>query len=427
MEFTGPIELVRDFAIALFIGALVGLEREKKKAAEGDQGLGGIRTFILFAMAGAIAAWLSRELANSWIFIATLAGVTTMVVAGYFVQVRRDQESAGLTTEIAALLVCLLGGLTLFGYPAIAVALGIATSALLAFKAPIHGAVQKIGPEDLYAGLKLLIASFIVLPLLPNRAIDPLGTLNPYKLWLLVILISGISLVGYVAVRALGSRRGTALTGVFGGLVSSTAVTLALSRQTRDAPARGGAREVLAAGILLAWLVMPGRILVEIAVVYAPLVPRLLAPLLAMMAVTTTLAVWLLRRGADGASATGQPEVRLSNPFSLTSAVRFALLFALVLVVVGMVERYLPTRGLYLVAGLAGLTDVDAITLTLAGRAQETGDLVTATGGIMIAAFANTLVKAGLVVALGATALRGRMIAAAIGIIAAGAVVLLLV
>jgi len=424
MEFSGPIEVVRNFAIALFIGALVGLEREKKKAAEHDQGLGGIRTFILFAMAGAVSAWLSSELGNAWIFIATIAGVTTMVVVGYFVQVQRDLASPGLTTEVAALLVCLLGGLTLFGYPGIAVALGIATSALLAFKAPIHGAVRKIGAEDLYAGLKLLIASFIVLPLLPNRTIDPLEVLNPYKLWLLVILISAISLVGYIAVRVLGTRRGTALTGVFGGLVSSTAVTLAFARQSMQRSARKGGLDVLAAGILLAWVVMPIRILVEIAVVYAPLLPRLAAPLAAMGIVTVGLAFWLLRRGA-GEQAPGESEVKLSNPFSLTAAFKFALLFTLVLVVVGLVERYLPTQGLYVVAAMAGLTDVDAITLTLAGRARDTQDATIATSGIMIAAFANTLTKAGLVAALGAAPLRLLLLTSAGAIILAGGAVLL--
>ncbi len=421
----GSPELIRNFAIALFIGALVGLDREKKKAAEQDIGLGGIRTFILFAMAGAISGWLSSELGNVWIFIATVGGVSASVIVGYVIQARESPAYIGLTTEIAAIVVCLLGGLTLFGYPGVAVALGIGTSAILAFKQPIHGLVGRIGSDDLYAGLKLLIATFIVLPLLPNEAIDPIGALNPYRLWLLVILISSLSLVGYVAVRVLGPGRGTALTGLFGGLVSSTAVTLAFSKRSREEAGHGDVGDVLAAGILLAWVLMFVRVVVEVVVVHISLLPRLLPALGVMGAVSLVAAGWFLRR--DAAARQGVPfegRVPLRNPFSLTSAVKFAAFFAVVLVVVKLVEQYLPGQGFYAVAGLAGLTDVDAITLSMANYAREGGDPSTAANAIVTAVLTNTLVKAGLTTALATAALRRRVVGATAAILAAGILVL---
>ncbi len=423
----GSPELIRNFAIALFIGALVGLDREKKKAAEQDIGLGGIRTFILFAMAGAISGWLSSELGNVWIFIATVGGVSASVIVGYVIQARESPAYIGLTTEIAAIVVCLLGGLTLFGYPGVAVALGIGTSAILAFKQPIHGLVGRIGSDDLYAGLKLLIATFIVLPLLPNEAIDPIGALNPYRLWLLVILISSLSLVGYVAVRVLGPGRGTALTGLFGGLVSSTAVTLAFSKRSREEAGHGDVGDVLAAGILLAWVLMFVRVVVEVVVVHISLLPRLLPALGVMGAVSLVAAGWFLRRDAAarrGGGVVVEGRVPLRNPFSLTSAIKFAAFFAAVLVVVKLVETYLPGQGFYAVAGLAGLTDVDAITLSMANYAREGGDPTTAANAIVTAVLTNTMVKAGLTTALATAALRRRVVGATAAILAAGILVL---
>ena len=420
------VETIRDFAIALFIGALVGLEREKKKSAEGDLGLGGIRTFILVAMAGAVSGWLSVQLGSPWVFAAALVIVAALVLAGYILTVHEGKASPGLTTEIAALVIYLLGGTVMFGYPSLAVGLAIVTSATLAFKEPLHGLVQKVGRDDIYAGLKLLIATFIVLPLLPNRTVDPFDALNPYNLWLLVILISTLSLVGYVAVRMLGQTRGTALTGIFGGMVSSTAVTLAFSKRSREAH-DGDLGDALAAGILLAWVVMFLRVVVEVAVVNAALLPRLIEPLAAMAAVAAVAGAFYLRRGATKSSrAVRESEVPLTNPFSLTSAAKFAAFFAAVLLLVALVKRTMPGQGMYVVAGLAGLTDVDAITLSMAGFARTGGDPTVAVNAITIGALTNTVVKGVMVATLGTAALRRRIGLATAAVLTAGLLVLLL-
>jgi uncharacterized membrane protein (DUF4010 family) len=418
------LTLARDFAIALFIGMLVGIEREKRKTSSDPVVIGGIRTFMLLAEAGAISAWLATHVGSAWIFVGGLVAVTGLVVAGYLANAREHPESLGLTTEAAAIAVYLLGGATLFGHPEVAVGLAITTSALLAFKEPIHGLVEKIGSEDLYAGLKLLIASFIALPLLPNEALDPWGALNPYQLWLLVILISSLSLVGYIAVRWLGQGRGTAVTAVAGGLVSSTAVTLAFARRSREQP-RGGA--LLAGGIVLAWVVMFARVLVEVAVVNRELLLPLAIPLAAMGAAAALAALWLLRGGSRATGPQAAGEVSLRNPFSLRSAIRFALVFAAVLLVVALMQTYFPGRGLYAVAALAGLTDVDAITLSMASCVRK-GECVAQTGvvSIIIAALSNTLLKAGMVLALAAPALRRPIVGATSAIGAAGLLALAL-
>ena len=416
------LDTVRDFATALLIGTLLGIERERHKQSDGDISVGGLRTFILFAMLGAIGGWLAKLLDFPWILVAVLLATLVAVVASYVVAARVQPDALGLTTELAALAICLLGAMVMLGHREIAVALAIAIAAALAYKEPLHGMVSRLGAEDVYAGVRLLAATFIVLPLLPDRAVDPWGALNPQKLWLLVLLISGLSLVGYVAVRLLGPNRGIPLTGLTGGLVSSTAVTLSFARQSRE---KGHARSVpaFACGILIAWGVMFLRVLATVLIVNRALLPRLVVPFLAMAAVTAGLAWAMYRRATDdGSAGSGVP---LTNPFSLTSAAKFAALFALVLLLVAFVQQNFPPEGVYVVAALAGTTDVDAITLSMSEYARR-GDVAVAVTAIVIAALTNTVVKALMVVGLGAPGLRRPILIGAAGIVLAGLAAVLL-
>ncbi len=421
------VTVIRDFLIALLIGALVGIEREKSKAVKGDLTFGGLRTFILFAQAGAVGAWLSQHFNTPWIFVATVTAVSAMIIAGYWVESRHDPEQLGLTTEIAALTVCLLGAVVMFGYPELAVVLAVLTSSVLAFKQPLHSAVAKLSTDDIYAGLKLLIATFIVLPILPNTPIDPWQVLVPYTLWLLVILISTLSLVGYVAVRWLGRTHGTAATGIAGGLVSSTAVTLSFARQSQvDTSAGAGA--ALAAGILLAWTVMFVRVVLTVAIVNRTLVAHVIVPFMAMALVAAAAAGIFYRRGLAGHAHLQQTaELPVENPFSLTASVQFGALFAAVLLVIHFAQTYAPESGVYAVAALAGLTDVDAITLSMSEFARQDGNLPMAAGAIAIAAISNTIVKCGLVVFLGSAAIRRHVTVATAALLITGAGSLLIV
>jgi uncharacterized membrane protein (DUF4010 family) len=410
------LDIARDFLVALLIGALVGIDRERKKANEPEHpSFGGIRTHILLALAGAASAWLSIKVSMPWTFVVTLLVVGSAIVASYLQQNRTHDDAYGLTSELAAIVVFLLGAMAVAGATGLAAALGVATSALLAYKQPLHGLVRRIDTQDLFAGLKLLIASFIVLPLLPDRAIDPWDAINPYKLWLLVIMISALSLAGYVAVRWLGSAHGAVLTGAAGGLVSSTATTLAFARSSRS---DGGNANALAAGVLLSWLVMFARVAVIVGIVNRALLAASWLPLAAMAAVTASFAAWHYRAGLSGARRGAA--LAIANPFSLAAAARFGGLFAVVLLIVELTRRHGPAGSLYVVAALAGSVDVDAIILSMADAAPTGSELASTGIAVAVAVVANTLVKCGMVLALGAPALKQRVGVATVAVLAAG-------
>lgn len=412
---------VWNFATALLIGALLGIERERHKREHDEQTIGGLRTFILFALIGALGGWLTLALDSAWILAAALLAALAPVLAGYVISARTQPDSLGLTTELAAVAACLLGAMTTLGYRGLAVGLGVMVAAVLAYKQPLHGIVNRLDREDIFAGLRLLIATFIVLPLLPNHPVDPWGALNPRSLWVLVLLISSLSLVGYVATRLLGANRGIPLTGITGGLVSSTAVTLSFARQSRDA-AYASATPALASGILLAWTVMFVRVIVEVMVVNRTLLAPLAVPFGIMASVSAALALYLRSRTGRSVQVEGVP---LRNPFSLTAAAKFAAFFALVLLIVKLVQTYAPDEGIYFVAALAGTTDVDAITLSMAQFARD-GAATIAAHAITIATLTNTVVKAIMVAVLGSAELRRPVLAATVAILAAGTGTLLL-
>ncbi len=409
------LDTVRDFATALLIGMLLGIERERHKQADQDASVGGLRTFILFALLGALGAWLTMQLDFPWILVAVVLATLVAVVASYVLAARAQPDALGLTTELAAIAICLLGAMVMFGHREIAVALTIAIAAVLAYKQPLHSMVSQLDAEDIYAGVRLLAATFIVLPLLPDRTVDPWGALNPHKLWLLVLLISGISLVGYVAVRLLGQNRGIPLTGLTGGLVSSTAVTLSFARQSGDRGVQARAAPAFACGILIAWSVMFLRVLAMVLIVNRGLLSQLAVPFLAMAAVAAGVAWLMYSRVADDGAKGAVP---LQNPFSLTSAAKFAALFAAVLLVVAIVQQNFPPEGVYFVAALAGTTDVDAITLSMADYARQ--DAGVAVHAIAIAALSNTVVKTLMVVTLGAASLRRPVLIGAAAVVLAG-------
>ncbi|MCM2310116.1 MAG: MgtC/SapB family protein [Steroidobacteraceae bacterium] len=416
------LQAVWNFATALLIGALLGIERERHKREHGEQAIGGLRTFILFALLGALGGWLTLVLETPWILAAALIASLAPVLAGYVIAARTQPDSLGLTTELAAVAVFLLGAMTTLGYRELAVGLGVTVAAVLAYKQPLHGLVQRLDRDDVYAGLRLLIATFIVLPLLPDEPIDPWGALRPQSLWMLVLLISTLSLVGYVATRLLGAHRGIPLTGLTGGLVSSTAVTLAFARQSRD-PAYRHAASALASGILLAWAVMFVRVIIEVLVVNRALLGAVLGPF-AAMAASATVAAWYLRRRAGVAERTAG--VPLTNPFSLRAATKFAAFFALVLLVVKLVQTYAPGHGVYFVAALAGTTDVDAITLSMAQYARS-GSTQVAVQAITVAALTNTVVKTVIAGVLGDARLRRPVLVAAGLVLASGGLALAMV
>jgi uncharacterized membrane protein (DUF4010 family) len=411
-----------DFGAALLLGAMFGLERERR-IADGDVGTAGLRSFVLVTQIGAAAGYLGQKLAMAWILPAAIVAVASLVIVGYLAALRARPQSVGLTTELAAICACVLGALATTGHRELAVALGVITAALLAYKESLHDAVARIPKDDVRGAMRLLLATFLVLPLLPNEPLlhdEPWRAVNLYKLWLLVLLISGMSFVGYVVSRLLGPGRGIVVTAITGGAVSSTAATLAFVKQSRE---NEGAARTLAAGILIAWTVMFVRVLITATVVNPQMLVPLLAPCLGMAA-ACVLVAFLGTRGAEKSAA---PDVPVKNPFSLVSAGKFALLFGVVQLLVAFAQKYLPGTGTYVVAAVAGLTDVDAITLSMSeeARGDEEGGVGVAVIAIVIAAFSNTLVKTGIAIATGRGLARIVGLGAA-AIVAAGIAALLL-
>jgi uncharacterized membrane protein (DUF4010 family) len=393
-----------DLGLALAAGLLVGLEREQSRDPDGKGGsfLGGVRTYPLFALLGALSVLVGAA-TTVWIPVAALLGLAAFLAVSFAADVRAGSDR-GLTSESAALVTFMLGALAASDrvIPApsergvVVGATAVVVTFLLSSKPRLHGLVQRVSPDDLYATIKFLIVAVVILPLLPNRPLGPLQVINPFNVGLMVVLIAGLSFVGYVAQRMLGAGKGLVLTALLGGLVSSTAVTLAFANRARR---EGSLAPMAAVAIVLASVVMFGRVLVEVAVVHPPLLRSVAAPLAAMAAGGVIAAVVMRRR-------TSAEE----KPFELGAAVKMAVLFAGVLLVSKAAQTWAGSRGLYLAAVLGGTTDVDAITLSTANLARDGLEPRVATATILLGVATNTAVKAGIAAVVGGARL-GRIVA----------------
>jgi uncharacterized membrane protein (DUF4010 family) len=413
-----PALLFARFAAALAVGLLVGLQREyaksedsRRKQDEGDVGardlFAGVRTFALIGLSGALAAHASGALESALVFAAALVVFGGFLAVAYLGGIRAGE--IGMTTEAAAFVVFLAGALCVWGHLALAAAVAVATTALLALKPFSKRLVTEIDREDVAATLKFAALAALVLPVLPRAPLGPppFDAVTPFKVGLMAVFISGLSFVGYVLIQLVGARRGVGLTGVLGGIVSSTAVTLTLAERSRGA--EGGALgRALALGILLAWAIMFGRVLVEIGVVNPALLRVAWLPIAAGGAAGLAWAGVLYLRGRP---ERGEEEpAKFSNPFELKTALQFALLYGVILVVARAAAMYFGEVGVYVSAVASGGADVDAITLSLAELSRGGLDADTATRAIVLAAVSNTLVKGGIVLALGGRAIRGPLL-----------------
>ena len=408
------LDLAVRFGVAVGLGLLLGLERERKRDAE--LLFGGVRTFALIALLGAIGAFMQRELDQSWLVIAAFAALSVLVTVSYATTAARGE--LGITTEVTALLAFVVGALCGWEKVGVASVTTVVCLLLLTLKDFLHRVARRVELADVEATLQFAVISVIILPLLPNHNFGPppLDVINPYKIWLMVVLIAGLNFLGYLLVKVLGSEHGLVITGILGGLVSSTAVTLSFSQRSRQEPAMSSAF-VLA--IVVAWTIMFVRVVVMVGVVNRDLASGLAVALgcMAGAGLIVTLVLWRRGRGREtGVVSAG------ANPFELSEAIKFGLLFGIVTVVAKAAETYLGATGLYLAGALAGLTDVDAISLSMANLAKtDPESLMIAARTIVIAVVANTLVKAGMAVFMGAPALRRTvLLATLLLLIAAG-------
>ncbi|CAA7614197.1 MgtC/SapB family protein [Magnetospirillum sp. UT-4] len=407
------LDLFQRLGLALAIGLLMGVERgwDKREAPEGRRAAG-IRTFALIGLLGGIAGSFAAQ-SGPLPLAAGFVAMGALVVATYLVRSRPD-PGIGFTTEVAELTAFALGALAAMGEGTAAAAGGVVATALLGSKDVLHAWLQRLERLELRAAIKLLLISVVLLPVLPDQGYGPDQVLNPYKLWLLVVMVAAISFVGYFAIKIAGPRIGSLLTGVFGGLASSTALTVSFARMGKQSP---GMQALLAAGTVLANTTMYVRLGVIVLLLNQPLGYRV-APILGAMAAAGLVATWLLWRSRVDE---GRPAaMTLSNPFELGMAVKFAALLAVVMVASKLAQGWIGSTGLYLLAGAAGLADVDAIALSMSQMGGRGTALAVAATAVTIAAFVNTGVKAALVGALCGGLMALRVLLAMAGVISAG-------
>jgi len=398
--------MFQQLGIAVLLGLLVGLQRE-----HAESGVAGMRTFPLITLLGSLSAMLAIHFQDSWVVAAGLLGVAGITVLAHTIRPKPDPHP-GITTDVAALLMFLVGAFIVVGPMAAAIAVGGCVAVLLQFKPELHGVARKLGDDDLRAIMQFVLITCIILPVLPqvnygprdfltfaavpaDRVHGPLDVINPFEIWLMVVLIVGLSLGGYIFYKFFGRNAGILLGGVLGGAISSTATTVSYARGTRDDPLAARSAAIV---ILIASAIMYVRLLAAITIVAPSFLATTIAPVMILMLLTLlpALAVWFgVRR-----QPSQMPEQE--NPTQLKSAIIFGLMYAGVLFALALAKVYWHGHGLYLVAFLSGLTEMDAITLSTA-RMSLDDPMVAADGWrmIVVAAMANLVSKAAIAGLLG--------------------------
>ncbi len=387
----GPLDFVAHPEIALLrvlvaglVGGLIGMERERAAQESGEEMFAGVRTFPLFAILGASLAIVSGSIGAA--VVSGFLAVTALAVVAYWRT--STPEHAGVTTEGAALATYWVGAMAGAGALTLAGAVGITIAVLLAAKERLESFPRAMSREELRATLTLAVIAAVILPLLPDRGYGPWEVWNPRRIWLVVVFVCGLSFAAFLAVRFWGAKKGVYATGILGGLASSTALTASLASQSRVLEKAGA---YLAVGAGLASTVMLIRVAV-LAAIAGPSVLPSLWPFLAAAALGSILAIVLLARRARTTPAEG---AGLDNPFQLKEALRFGAIFAVVLLAVEAARHSLGSWGVLVASVLAGLVDVDAITLSLSGMSARGMPPEIAAGGIAAAVLANTAAKAG--------------------------------
>lgn len=387
-------ELFERLAVALAIGFLVGAERgwQAREVAEGGRAAG-LRTFSLIGLLGGIAGVLAK-LMGGWALAAIALPLSAIVIV-FQLREAEEQDDHSATGVVAALVVFALGALAVLGDWRLASAAAVATTALLATKRVLHEWLKALTWEELRSAIVLLAMSFVVLPLLPDRGYGPFGAINPYELWSLTVAIAGVTFLAYVAVRVLGAERGLFMAAAAGSLISSTAVVLDLARRVRATPQDATAG---AGAALLAGAVMAARMGVIASVVAPALAPRLL-PTLAVFAVVSVAAAFLIARLGPAAEELESRGAR--SPFELGSVLKFALVLGLVMAAARAVSGFFGSQDLPLIGAAAGLVDVDALTLAVGQMTTKGLAVGPAVLAVLTAGAVNTASKAAIALAVG--------------------------
>ena len=413
-EFVSGEHLIWNLLIALLLGAIVGTQRGwvMRNSVEGSR-VAGIRTFSLVGLLGGLVGILANIYTPLLIGFALIALVILTCIA--FVIQQKKSGDVSITGVVSIMVVFVLGNLAVSGEAVLAAAAAVITAVVLDNKRELHQALQKLQEYELDAALRLLLISIVMLPLLPNQSYGPWNALNPYEIWWMVVLIASISFVGYFAIKIGGAKRGILFTSVFAGLSSSTALTLQFSHLSRE---QASISPLLASGILLSCGTMFPRLLIVLSVINPQLVKLLWPIVMAMMVALYIPAWWIWRR-----SEVEQIEQsnKQTNPLALPAALFFGLVLAVIMLLAHALSDWFGNAGVLILSALSGITDVDAISLTLGRQSTQTLSVTTAALGILIAASVNTIVKMGMVIAIGDKKLWRRIAPVMTGCVVVGA------
>lgn len=381
-----PYDIGMTLLVALAIGLLIGIERgwSNRDEEEGTR-IAGIRTFSLIGLLGAVAALLSQQ-AGVWFLGSAFLAVSALIIASHILGVHADKD-VGTTTAFTMMLTFALTAWSAYDHPIPALAITVVVMTLLGHKPVLHGWLKKTTPLDFFSGIKLLIISIVLLPLLPNQGYGPWNAINPYWIWWMVVLVSGLSFLGYLMIQFAGKNTGTIATAIAGGLISSTATTLTLARFARDEQGKS----LFAGAALLTSAIMFPRVIIEIMVVHPALLYRLWLPLIVMPMGLLGVFYWLwLQHKKTPEKA---PPIEHKSPLQLSMALKISLLLAVMLLLSEATKNWFGDQGIYVLSVISGLMDVDAITLSLSRSARHELAGNVAARGILLACAANTLAK----------------------------------
>jgi len=386
-ELAAPVEA---FTTALGIGLLIGMERERR-----PDSAAGLRTFSLVAMLGCLFALLGEKTGGPWMLAVGLLVVASAMIASNFSS-QQEEQYRGFTSEAAIIVTYGLGAAVWFGYATLAVMLAIATTVLLYFKAELKHISERTTPKDINSILQFAVLSLVILPILPSADFGPYGAINPRQVWWMVVLISGLALAGYLALRIIGARHGAAVLGIFGGLASSTATTMMFSRHARNHSEllRMSAIVILIANVM---------VMVRLGIISSLVAPSLIAPVATVFACGIIPGVAMSIYGWKILSDAGElPMPEVKNPTELKTAVSFGLMYAAVVLAAAWLQDIAGNSGLYIVALVSGLTDADASVLsTLRMFNLDKVPQTEAVIAVTLALMANLIFKIGLVLSIG--------------------------
>ena len=378
-------QILKAFFISALLGFIIGLERNVSFVSEKEEGFAGCRTFALISMLGFLSAWINEKIDYFLLISFFIVGIITAIA--YFLKVTHYSKQ-GTTTHIAALITFLIGVMMHKGLYHYAIAISVFTVLILNLKTKLKKIENSLTLKEVNAGILLLIMSFVLLPILPNKNIGPYELFNPYKTWLMAIIIASLSFIGYLGIKFFGEKRGILFTAAAGGFVSSTAVTASMSAMFKNTQTN---LYTYLSAIAIANTLMFARVVIEVYITNSYLVKMLFIPYLFAFVYGIWFSYYFYKKSTSNISTSLNKLEK--NPLELAEAVKFAIVFAIIYALVEFSNKHFGNAGLYIISFISGFTDVDAITLSLGELSKSSLLLSSAAIGIVTASISNTVTK----------------------------------